>query len=63
MDLTKLHFLNFCEQLQYLSLSGCPVVKIENFEKKVSAILPNLKQINGNQTVGKKINYYLNKYN
>lgn len=55
MDLKKLHFLNFCEQLQYLSLSGCPVVKIENFEKKVGKILPNLKQINGNQTLGKKI--------
>lgn len=53
MNLTKLHFLNFCEQLQNLSLSGCPVTKIENFEKKVNEILPNVKQLNGNQTLGK----------
>lgn len=53
MNLTKLHFLNFCEQLQNLSLSGCPVAKIENFEKKVNEILPNVKQLNGNQTLGK----------
>lgn len=53
MDLTRLHFLNFCEQLQYLSLSECPVTKIENFEKNVRDILPNLTQLNGNQTLGK----------
>lgn len=53
MNLTKVHFLNFCEQLQNLSLSGCPVAKIENFEKKINEILPNVKQLNGNQTLGK----------
>lgn len=52
MNLTRLHFLNFCEQLRYLSLTGCPVAKIEGFEKNVRDILPNLKQFNGNQTVG-----------
>ncbi|VVC44596.1 Leucine-rich repeat,Leucine-rich repeat domain, L domain-like [Cinara cedri] len=51
MDLTKLHFLNFCEQLQNVSLSGCPVAKMDNFDKKVHAILPNLNQLNGNQTL------------
>lgn len=56
MDLTRLHFLNFCEQLQNLSLSGCPVAKIENFEKKVRNILPNINQFNGNQTLGKPFN-------
>lgn len=53
MDLTRLHFLNFCEQLRSLSLSGCPVAKIESFEKKVFTILPNLNQLDGNQTLGK----------
>lgn len=53
MNLTRLHFLNFCEQLQCLSLSGCPVAKIESFNEKVHAILPNLNQLNGNQTLGK----------
>lgn len=53
MNLTRLHFLNFCEQLQCLSLTGCPVAKIVNFEKKVCEILPNLNQLNGNQTLGK----------
>jgi len=52
MDLTRLHFLNFCEQLHSLSLAGCPVAKIENFEKKVHNILPNITQFNGNQTLG-----------
>jgi len=52
MDLTRLHFLNFCEQLQSLTLSGCPVAKIENFEKEVRNILPNINQFNGNQTLG-----------
>ncbi|KAL4143032.1 hypothetical protein QTP88_005408 [Uroleucon formosanum] len=51
MDLTRLHFLNFCEQLQCLSLSGCPVAKIENFEKNVRNILPNLNNFNGNQSL------------
>eukprot|EP00102_Acyrthosiphon_pisum_P023794 XP_016661004.1 PREDICTED: uncharacterized protein LOC107884077 isoform X2 [Acyrthosiphon pisum] len=50
MDLTRLHFLNFCEQLRCLSLSGCPVAKVENFEKNVRNILPNLNHFNGNQT-------------
>lgn len=54
MDLTRLHFLNFCEQLQSLSLTGCPVAKVENFEKNVRNILPNLNHFNGNQTLGKK---------
>jgi len=54
MDLTRLHFLNFCEQLKSLSLSGCPVAKVENFEKNVRSILPNLNHFNGNQTLGKK---------
>lgn len=53
MDLTKLHYLNFCEQLQCLSLSGCPVAKIKHFDKKVHTILPNLNQLNGNKTLGK----------
>lgn len=53
MDLTRLHFLNFCEKLRCLSLSGCPVAKIENFEKKVHTILPDLNKLNGNQTLGK----------
>lgn len=53
MDLTRLHFLNFCEQLQFLSLSGCPVTKVENFEQNVRNILPNLNHFNGNQILGK----------
>lgn len=53
MDLTRLHFLNFCEQLQCLSLTGCPVAKIDNFDKKVHTILPNLTQFNGNKALGK----------
>jgi len=53
MDLTRLHFLNFCEQLRCLSLSGCPVAKVENFEKNVRNILPNLNHFNGNQSLGK----------
>lgn len=53
MNLTRLHFLNFCEKLQNLSLVGCPVAKIDNFEKKVNEILPNVKKLNGNQTLGK----------
>jgi hypothetical protein len=52
MNLTRLHFLNFCEQLRCLSLTGCPVAKIENFEKNIREILPNLEQFNGNQTAG-----------
>ncbi|XP_025199204.1 acidic leucine-rich nuclear phosphoprotein 32 family member E-like isoform X3 [Melanaphis sacchari] len=51
MDLTRLHFLNFCEQLQSLSLSGCPVAKVEDFEKNVRNILPNLNHLNGNKTL------------
>ncbi|XP_025425987.1 adenylate cyclase-like [Sipha flava] len=50
MNLTRLHFLNFCEHLRCLSLTGCPVAKIENFEKNIREILPNLEQFNGNQT-------------
>lgn len=58
--MSRLHFLNFCEQLQCLSLLGCPVAKIHNFEKKVHTILPNLNQLNGNQALGKSNKYNLN---
>lgn len=60
MDLTRLHFLNFCEQLQNLSLTGCPVAKVEHFEKNVHSILPNLNHLNGNVTLGKRFYMYLN---
>jgi len=59
MDLTRLHFLNFCEQLRSLSLSGCPVTKVENFEQNVRDILPNLNHFNGNQTLSKIFLIYL----
>lgn len=59
MNLTRLHFLNFCEQLKNVSLSGCPVAKIENFEQKVNEILPNVKQLNGNETLGTLTNFSL----
>lgn len=63
MDLTRIHFLNFCEQLQNVSLSGCPVAKIDNFEKKVRTILPNINQLNGNRSLGKYININVSKVN
>lgn len=62
MDLTRIHFLNFCEQLQNVSLSGCPVTKIDNFEKKVHSILPNINRLNGNQTLGMLIGIHLLKF-
>ncbi|XP_050519980.1 acidic leucine-rich nuclear phosphoprotein 32-related protein-like [Daktulosphaira vitifoliae] len=49
INLLKLHFLNFCKELHTLTLTGCPVTKIENFEKRVFEILPHIKELNGNQ--------------
>jgi len=50
--LTRLHYLNFCEKLKCLSLSGCPVTKIDNFEDLVTEMLPHVYRLNGNQTSG-----------
>ncbi|XP_050441482.1 leucine-rich repeat-containing protein 56-like [Adelges cooleyi] len=55
MNLSKLHFLNFCERLRCLTLSGCPVAKIEDFNKKIREILPKLSELNGIQSLGKAV--------